>query len=266
MSPSPAAPSTASTSACASTSPSEWPARPAVVVEPHAAEHERHAALERVRVDADPDPERHGRAPPAARRASVIRIASGGGSLQEAPRPAADVHADHAGGERRADVVVDAIAHVRDLARLDVRPARRPARRTPERASRRPSARDEPTKSTWRAQIVLDERGRVAGRRRRGSRPRAAARGTGARRGYQSSSVQVPAGCSMPSSSQTRRGARPSAIVAPRPAISVKGGTPPRSATRVHMLVSSTSVSPTSNTTTPTATRPPARGRRASSP
>ena len=35
-----------------------------------------------------------------------------------APRAAANVHADHSGGDRRADVVVHAVAHVRDLRRL----------------------------------------------------------------------------------------------------------------------------------------------------
>ena len=47
----------------------------------------------------------------------------------------------------------------------------------------------------------------------------------------------------------------------PGRAISVNGVTPPASATRVHMSVSSTSVSPTSKTTTPTATRPLVRDR-----
>ena len=41
----------------------------AVVVEPHAAEHERHAALECVRVDTDPDPNVTA-GHPAARRAT----------------------------------------------------------------------------------------------------------------------------------------------------------------------------------------------------
>ena len=57
MSPSPAAPRSASISACASTSPSEWPGEPARMLELDPAEHERDALLERVRVDADPDAE-----------------------------------------------------------------------------------------------------------------------------------------------------------------------------------------------------------------
>ena len=62
------------------------------VVELDAAEHERHALLERVRVDADADAEvRHAPAPPAARRASRLRRALGR-VVQVAPRPAAHVH------------------------------------------------------------------------------------------------------------------------------------------------------------------------------
>ena len=59
MSPSPAAPSTASINACVITSPSEWPASPRGDSNAHATEHERHAVLERVRVHADPDTQAH---------------------------------------------------------------------------------------------------------------------------------------------------------------------------------------------------------------
>ena len=52
MSPSPAAPSSASINACASTSPSEWPASPRGGGE-LAAEHERDARLERMPIHAD---------------------------------------------------------------------------------------------------------------------------------------------------------------------------------------------------------------------
>src|SRR4029077_11092635 len=51
----------------------------AVVVEANTAEHERHAPLECVRVDTDPDPQRHARAPGSS-SSEVIRIAPAGGS------------------------------------------------------------------------------------------------------------------------------------------------------------------------------------------
>ena len=47
-----------------------------------AAEHERNAVLERMRVDADADAELRHRAPPGARRASETRSAAGGGSCR----------------------------------------------------------------------------------------------------------------------------------------------------------------------------------------
>ena len=55
MSSSPAAPSIASVSACASTSPSEWPGEPARMVDRDPAEDERHAVRERVRIEAGAD-------------------------------------------------------------------------------------------------------------------------------------------------------------------------------------------------------------------
>ena len=58
------------------------------------------------------------RAPPAARRGLAIAIAPGGGLVHATPRAPADVHGDHAGRERGHDVVVDAVADVRDLRRL----------------------------------------------------------------------------------------------------------------------------------------------------
>src|SRR5207245_9688648 len=85
----------------------------------------------------------------------------GGRLLQVAPRTALDVHGRHARGERRQDVVVDAIPHVRDF--------------------RRPGAGllDQPREEAWirlfeapplgradevdeRPQLVLDRRRRVA--------------------------------------------------------------------------------------------------------
>ena len=64
MSPSPAAPSSASATAWATTSASLWPSRPRSPVEPHAAEHERarRVVAEAVHVEALPDPHTHGRA------------------------------------------------------------------------------------------------------------------------------------------------------------------------------------------------------------
>ena len=55
MSAMPAAPRIASVSACASTSPSEWPDEPTRMIDAHAAEHERNAVHERVRIEARAD-------------------------------------------------------------------------------------------------------------------------------------------------------------------------------------------------------------------
>ena len=85
MSPRPAAPSRASISACAITSPSEWPARPRSEVDRDAAEHERHAVLERVCVDAEADAQlRHASASGSSASESIADVcllaAASGGS------------------------------------------------------------------------------------------------------------------------------------------------------------------------------------------
>src|SRR3954451_19337652 len=114
MSPSAAAPSSASISACVITSPSEWPASP--------------------RGESNATPPRTSGTPgsracastPVPIRSSdtkyprkvVEALDAQGGRwrfVQVAPGPAADVHRDHAHGERRLDIVVDAISDVRDL-------------------------------------------------------------------------------------------------------------------------------------------------------
>ena len=118
MSPRPAAPSTASVSACAITSPSEWPGEPARMVDRDPAEHERHAVLERVRVDAEADPQCSwtSRSARAARRASRRRVAAARRRRAGGPTGRGAVDGDHPGGERGQDVVVDPVADVRDLA------------------------------------------------------------------------------------------------------------------------------------------------------
>ena len=73
MSPSPAPPSTASVSACAIDVAVRVAGEPARVVEANAAEHERHAVRERVRVDAGADPELSQAAPAVALRPSNTR-------------------------------------------------------------------------------------------------------------------------------------------------------------------------------------------------
>ena len=72
-----------------------------------AAEDERHAVLQSMRVDAEPDAQVRHRAPPAARRGSGSGSPAAGGSWRVTPGPAPDVHRDHAGRKRRLDVVVD---------------------------------------------------------------------------------------------------------------------------------------------------------------
>ena len=68
-----------------------------------------------------------------------MRIASGGGSCRYPHGPRLMCTPTMPGGERRADVVVHAVAHVGDLSRLDPDRGRSPARRTRARASRPPS-------------------------------------------------------------------------------------------------------------------------------
>jgi hypothetical protein len=54
---------------------------PAVEVEAHAAEDQRHAALELVRIDADPDAEAHGSTAGSSSSDSIL-IAPAGGSCR----------------------------------------------------------------------------------------------------------------------------------------------------------------------------------------
>ena len=82
MSPRPAAPSSASISACAMHVAVRVARRARGDGELDAAEHERDALGERVRVDAEPDAELRHRAPRAARSSERIRSASGGGSCR----------------------------------------------------------------------------------------------------------------------------------------------------------------------------------------
>ena len=77
MSPSPAAPSSASMTAWVRTSASEWPSRPLVVLEPNAAQHERAAGGELVAVVADAGRDAHRRRP--ARRAAAPRACRSSG-------------------------------------------------------------------------------------------------------------------------------------------------------------------------------------------
>ena len=121
MSPMFAAPSSASISACVTTSPSEWPARPPPR-EVDAAEHERLRAAERVRVDADADPQLRHRRTPSGSSSSELDLQRRllRPALEIAPRAAADVHGDHPAAARGHDVVVDPVAHVGDLAGLGV--------------------------------------------------------------------------------------------------------------------------------------------------
>ncbi len=221
-------------------------------------------SLERVRVDADADAEAHG-STAGSSSSERMRIAPARRLLEVTPRAAADVHADHAGGERRADVVVRAVAHVRDPRSRDTRQVDDPLE---ERGSGLPTPQlaDDATASTCGREIVLDRRRRVAGgadavaRRAQPREARTARRGTS-----RPSSTCLP-GARPRAASHTSVWSRPWAISPPSTPISVNGGTPAASATRVHMSVSSTSVSPTSKTTASTATRRPAPGRRASSP
>ena len=54
------------------------PGEPARVVEGDPAEHQRHALDERVRVDADPDPEAHGSAAGSSSSERILIAAAGG--------------------------------------------------------------------------------------------------------------------------------------------------------------------------------------------
>src|SRR5215210_960602 len=117
MSPRFAAPSSASISACATTSPSEWPARPS----PSSSTPPSTSGV--------PDANPCASTPIPTRRSDTeqLRNLSEGGSAQRLgrrlvevpPRAPAQVDGHHPGRQRRHDVVVDAVADVCDLARID---------------------------------------------------------------------------------------------------------------------------------------------------
>ena len=132
MSASPAAPSSASVSACATTSPSECPTRPrgwSIATPPRTSgtpSPNAWASTPRpTRRSLTLQPGAHAvgtLAPPGARRARRSRRAPSGVALQEPPRPAAEVDRDEPRGERR---------HARRCrpGRRRRRPRRRAARR-----------------------------------------------------------------------------------------------------------------------------------------
>src|SRR5205807_7028037 len=118
MSSSPAAPSTASIRAWAITSPSEWPARPrgeSIRTPPSTSGTPSSSACA-----STPMPTRYSgireRLRQLAQRVDAQRARRR--LAQEAPRAATYVDGDHPCGERGLDVVVDAIADVRELRRL----------------------------------------------------------------------------------------------------------------------------------------------------
>ena len=238
---------------------------PTRVIEPHAAEHERDAVRERVRVDAHADTKVTA-APPGSSSSESDADRLRRRFLQIAPRPAADVHAGHPGGDRRARRRCRRGRPRRRSSQPGRRRARRRARRTPASGFQTPRLSDDATRVDERCELAARRTRACCRTHTRGSRLRADARGTAARRDTSRPSPTSRPACSMPSIDQTSSCGRSSAIVAPSPAISVNGVTPAASATRVHMFVSSTSVSPTSKTTASTATQRPARGRPAWSP
>src|SRR4051812_42864067 len=114
MSPRAAAPSSASISACVITSPSEWPARPrgeSKARPPSTSGTPGSSACASTPVPIRSSDTEHLRKLVEALDAQRTRWRF----VQVAPGPAADVHGDHAGGECRLDVVVDAVPDVRDL-------------------------------------------------------------------------------------------------------------------------------------------------------
>src|SRR5439155_1119193 len=117
MSSRPAAPSTASVSACASTSPSEWPARPrgwSIETPPRSSGTPSSSACA-----STPIPTRSSGIGGESVRKLGQRVHADVGPgriLQVAPGPAAQVHREHPRSPRGLDVVVDAVTDVRDLA------------------------------------------------------------------------------------------------------------------------------------------------------
>ena len=217
------------------------------------AEHERHAVLERVRVDA------------RARRGAQTPSTSGSSSerVDRAARPAAARAGAPTGrgGCARRPSPPRAPARRRcrrgrrrtRSRRRRHRTRRRSARRTPAPASRLPSGPTSRRRSTCSRSRLLGVRERVADGA--DAQPRLAER----RQARQRVGVEVVRppgrrGCSTPRISQTRRWCSPRAARPPTTPISVKRGAPAASAARSHSRVSSISVSPTSKTTAFTAT------------
>ena len=263
MSPRPAAPSSASVSACAITSPSECPASPRGWSKRTPPSTSGTPSLERVRVDADADAQAHG-APRAARRAS------GSGSPPAAAR--ADGPTGRGGCARRP---CRRRAPGRRRCRRG-RPRTRSSQAGPREVDTRsknsgagfatPQRADDPTHVDMRPQRLL--RRTAACCRPRTTRARVARSRSrhGSASGYQSLGSQVAAGCStprMPPDVVVVLAARASAAEHAHQRERRHAGA---AAARSHMPVSSTSVSPTSKTTASTATPRRARGRRASSP
>ena len=182
---------------------------PARVVDRDPAEDERHAGVERVRVDPEADAKvAHASEASACgsdARSSRPSAASGGVRCRRPHGPAAHVDRDEPCGRRRQDVVVDPVADVGDLARraageLDDR-ARRSAGRacgrrgSPTTRSRRRAA--PPRAPSARARRSGCRRCRRAGRARGRPRGRRAASGYRSSRSYGSACHQS-VGRSMP--------------------------------------------------------------------
>ena len=188
----PTGPSSASATACATASPSEWPGEPRRVGDPHAAEHERRLVAERVDVEAEPDPVPHvgsrpRRAAPARargrRRAVILRLRRSPSTTTTTPPSAStsaassvSIAADSVRGAQRvgperlrrlhADESLARTRSRRPGRRRRASPCRTPAAPAPRRRRRRrPPARPGRTARARRA--VAPRRARPRSRRRR---------------------------------------------------------------------------------------------------
>ena len=263
-------------SACATTSPSECPARPRGCSIGHASEHERHARLERVRVESDSDPKlghaSEANASGSDARSSRPSAASGGVRLQTPPRPASNVDCEPVPRQRQEE-----------------RRCRRgrPRTRPPPRCSpissatlaknagsglRTPRLADDEMTSAGKSRLArprLERLGLVADDPGAEAELTSRARRQSSASGYRSSSeygTPVPARRPVdPEMAPERRRAPPPARSShparPRRHAAATRAAPPR---RRHHRSSSTSVSPTSNTTPLRATTRRARDRRTS--
>src|SRR5919201_797798 len=122
MSPRPAAPSSASISAWASTSPSEWPARPrgeSIATPPRTRGTPASNACASIPIPTRWSDKRERLRQLVERLDADVGLV--GTVLDERPRPTPKMHGDEAGRARRHDVVVDAVADVGDLARGEAR-------------------------------------------------------------------------------------------------------------------------------------------------